>query len=76
MSIGLRRKPLKGSRQVVEALQERIAAKGLGDCVQLAGTFCMKNCQQGVSVTVGDELFSVSPDTVGDFFEKEILTRV
>ena len=67
---------IKGSRQVVEALQNMIAEKQVGDRVELAGTFCMGKCQQGVCVTVGEEFFSVSPDTVEAFFENEVMTRV
>ena len=67
---------IKGSRQVVEGLQALIAENNVGDKVELGGTFCMGKCQQGVCVTVGDEFFSVTPDTVGEFFEKEVLARV
>lgn len=67
---------LKGSRQVVETLQYLIAENKLGDKVELGGTFCMGKCVQGVCVTVDDQLFSVSPDTVNDFFEKEIKAKV
>ena len=37
---------IKGSRQVVEQLQELIREKDLGDRVELAGTFCMGQCQR------------------------------
>lgn len=67
---------IKGSRQVVEQLQTLIAEAALGDKVELGGTFCMGKCVQGVCVTVDNELFSVSPDTVNDFFEKEIKAKV
>lgn len=66
---------LKGSRQVVEQLQALIAEKNLKDQVDLSGTFCMGNCQNGVSVTVDGKLFSVSPDTARQFFETEILAN-
>ncbi len=66
---------LKGSRQVVEALQRNIADHGLADTVELGGTFCMGKCQQGVCVSVDDDFFSVSPDTVDDFFKNTILAR-
>jgi NADH:ubiquinone oxidoreductase subunit E len=46
---------LKGSRQVVEQLQNMIAKENLGDRVELAGTFCMGECQKGVCVTVDGE---------------------
>lgn len=67
---------IKGSRQVVEQLQQLVAENGLKDKVELGGTFCMGNCVNGVSVTVDDELFSVSPETAKEFFEKEILAKV
>ena len=67
---------IKGSRQVVEELQYLIAENNLKDKVELAGTFCMGRCQEGVCVTVDDKFFSVSPDTVKEFFEKEILKRI
>ncbi|MEA5050021.1 MAG: (2Fe-2S) ferredoxin domain-containing protein [Oscillospiraceae bacterium] len=67
---------LKGSRQVVEQLQHDIAAHKLKDKIELAGTFCMGKCQTGVNVTVDGKPYSVSPETVGDFFEKEVLPHV
>ena len=67
---------IKGSRQVVEGLQYLIAENGLGDKVELGGTFCMGKCQKGVCVTVGDSFYSVTPDSVKEFFDKEILAKV
>jgi len=66
---------IKGSRQVVEGLQRLIAEHNLGDKVELGGTFCMGQCQKGVCVTVGEELFSVTPDSVEEFFEKNVLGK-
>lgn len=67
---------LKGSRNIVEGLQNLIAENDLKDKVELGGTFCMNNCQNGVCVTVDDKNFSVSPDTVEEFFNTEILAKV
>lgn len=64
---------IKGSRQVVEQLQYLINENNLGDKVELAGTFCMGKCQEGVCVTADDEFFSVSPETVTDFFNEHIV---
>ena len=50
---------IKGSRQVVEQLQNLIAEHDLKDKVELGGTFCMGKCQQGVCVMRDDEFFSV-----------------
>ena len=66
---------IKGARQVVEGLQHLIAMNDLKNKVELGGTFCMGKCQQGVCVTVDDELFSVSPETINEFFEKQIAAR-
>ena len=56
---------LKGSRQVVEKLQELIAEKELAGKIELAGTFC-----------IDQESFSVLPDGVQAFFENDVLSRL
>lgn len=67
---------LKGSRLVVASLQKLIAENNVSDKVELGGTFCMGKCQQGVCVTVDNAFHSVSPDTVKDFFEKNVLSQL
>lgn len=67
---------LKGSRQVVERLQELIAENNLGDKVDLGATFCLGKCQQGVCVMVDEEFHSVSPETVDDFFQETVKAGV
>ena len=67
---------IKGSRPVVEELQRLIEENHLESKVNLGGTFCMGKCQQGVCVSVDDKFFSVSPETVSDFFAEEILSKV
>jgi len=67
---------IKGSRLVVEALQELISQNELDDKVELCGAFCMNKCQSGICVTVDDELFSVTPDKVNDFFQNNILSKL
>ncbi|MDY4016628.1 MAG: NAD(P)H-dependent oxidoreductase subunit E [Bacilli bacterium] len=67
---------IKGSRQVVEQLQYLIAKNNLNDKVELSGTFCMGKCQNGVCVKVNDELFSLTPDQVNEFFEKNVVEKL
>lgn len=67
---------IKGSRQVVEQLQYLISENNLNDKVELGGTFCMSKCQQGVCVTVDGEFYSVTPDTVNEFFNQNVLSKV
>ena len=67
---------IKGSRQVVGMLQKLIAENNLGDKVDLGGTFCMGNCQKGVCVTVDDQFYSVTPETVEEFFQANVKDKV
>lgn len=67
---------IKGSRHVAEKLQNLIAKYSLDDKVQLGGTFCMGKCQQGVCVTVDDEFFSVTPESVDEFFANNVLIKL
>ena len=67
---------VKGSRQVLRSLQQLIAENGLQDKVELGGTFCLSNCQKGVCVTVDGALFSVTPESVDEFFRENVLEKV
>jgi len=67
---------LKGSREIIEELRRLIEERGLQDKVELAGTFCMGNCQKGVCVTVDEELHSVTPDTLSGFFERVVMKNL
>ena len=67
---------IKGSRRVVEQLQYLVRENDLGSRIELGGTFCMGKCQQGVCVTVDGEFFSVSPETVNDFFETNVKAKL
>ena len=67
---------IKGSRIVVEQLQKLISENQVENTVELAGTFCLGQCQKGVCVTVGDEFFSVTPDNVVDFFNENVLAKI
>ena len=67
---------LKGSRQVVESLQYLIAQNNLKDKVDLSGTFCMNNCQNGVCVTIDGKTYSLTPETTKSFFETEVLAKI
>ena len=67
---------LKGSRQIVEELQRLVAENGLKDKIELAGKFCMGNCQNGVCVTLDGVKFSLKPQDVDSFFQREILPKL
>ncbi len=67
---------MKGSRVVVEKIKTLIQDRGLKNSIEFSGAFCMGKCQQGVCVTVDDGFYSVLPETVEAFFEKEVVTRI
>ncbi len=67
---------IKGSRPIVEQLQNLINENGLSDKVELGGTFCMGKCQEGVCVTVDEDFYSVTPETVEEFFQTAVLAKV
>lgn len=67
---------VKGSRLVTEGIQRLVEEKKVGDKVELSGTFCMGQCQMGVCVSVDEEIFSVTPENVEEFFEKEVMGRL
>ena len=67
---------VKGSRQVVSRIKQLIDENRLGDKVELGGTFCMSKCQLGVCVTVDDAFYSVTPDSVDEFFAANVLAKV
>lgn len=66
---------IKGSRVIVEKLQNLISENSLENKVELVGSFCLGNCVKGVSVKVDNQLFSLTPGEIEIFFEKEILGR-
>ena len=67
---------LKGSRDIVEKMQQLIAEHTLKDRVELNGAFCMGHCQEGVCVTVDGMLHSVAPETTEEFFRREVLGKL
>ena len=67
---------LKGSREIVQKMQELVAKNGVADKVDLNGAFCSGNCVNGVCVTIDGTLYTLQPENTEAFFEKEILGRL
>ncbi|MGI6192465.1 MAG: NAD(P)H-dependent oxidoreductase subunit E [Christensenellales bacterium] len=67
---------LKGSRQIVERLQDLVEQNGLKDRIQLSGTFCMGRCTEGVCVLLDETFFSLKPEDTASFFTGEVLPRL
>lgn len=67
---------VKGATSVLNAIRSKVKTYGLEDKVELAGRFCIGKCTEGVCVTVDGQLYSVSPDSADEFFDKEIKGRL
>lgn len=67
---------LKGAKQVAQTFQKLIDEKGLRQDVEFGASFCMGNCQNGVSVNLNGEICSVTPETAEDFFAKRVLVEL
>ncbi len=64
---------LKGAEVVVQEFKRLIEEKQLGEDVRLKGRFCLGKCtEDGISVAVDNERYSIIPETANDFFAKYV----
>lgn len=64
---------LQNSREIIKRFKELIEQYGLSESVELKGSFCMGHCaDKGVCVKFEDEIYSVTTDTVDDFFRTRV----
>jgi NADH:ubiquinone oxidoreductase subunit E len=66
---------LKGSYDVIQTLRKLIEEESLQGSVEMKAQFCMKRCQEGVSVSIEGERHSVSPETTREFFKNTIMPK-
>ena len=67
---------LKGSKKVAQTFEKLIAENNLRDKVNFHAAFCMGNCQNGISVSLDDTVYSVTPETAEEFFKREVMSRL
>ncbi|MBQ3201231.1 MAG: (2Fe-2S) ferredoxin domain-containing protein [Clostridia bacterium] len=67
---------LKGSKKVAQIFERLIDENGVRDKINFYGTFCMGNCQNGISVSLNDQVYSVTPETAETFFRDEVMSRI
>jgi len=67
---------LKGSYNILQTFQQLLEEENLHDKVDLKAQFCMKQCQNGVSVSIGDTIYSVSPETAREFFREHVVPNI
>lgn len=66
---------LKGSREIVQKLEDLIQLHNMKDRVELVGSFCLGDCKHGVCVKLDDTSFSLLPKDAEKFFKDEVLGR-
>lgn len=54
---------LKGSYEVVKAMENYIESNRLTEEIKLKGSFCLGHCTEGVSVRMDGRLISLSPES-------------
>ena len=68
---------LKGSREVIEAIQEEVANRGLGDQIELRAAFCLNHCgrdKDGITVKVNEDIFDgINLGNIAALFEEKVL---
>ena len=66
---------IKGSAEIVELLQKKIAEHQLEDEVTLSGSFCTGKCNRvGVTLQVDEEIYTgVTVETFKEFWDEKVL---
>ncbi|NLJ77076.1 MAG: (2Fe-2S) ferredoxin domain-containing protein [Peptococcaceae bacterium] len=68
---------LRGSKKIIAEVKGLIAELQLEDKILLKGCFCHNKCTGGVTVMVGERLFTgVTPEDIRELFEQEIIQAV
>jgi len=68
---------LKGSYEIINYFKNEIKNKNLDSKITLKASFCLGKCSNAVSVRIDDDdVSSVSPENMKNFFECEIEGRL
>ena len=67
---------LKGSYEIINRLEALLEENQMSDKVKIKAAFCLGDCVGAVCVKVGDDIYSVQPDTVDNFFNTVIGEKV
>ncbi len=67
---------VRGAPQVIEEFQRLIETLPPGS-VDLKGSFCMEQCTAGVTVRIGEKVFTgVTPEKVRQLFQEHVQNEV
>lgn len=66
-----------GAQMVLHRMQVLLDTYGLGDLVELKGSFCLGPCGEGIVIRFGDTYFTqLSPDSIDERFVQDILPAI
>ena len=67
---------LKGSYDIIHAIQDLVDAYKLGDEISVSPAFCLGECGDAVSVDIGeDKIYQLKLSNLNNFFETAILPK-
>ena len=61
---------------VAQTFERLITENNPREKVNFHAAFCMGNCQNGISVSLDDKVYSVTPETAEEFFKSEVMSRL
>jgi len=65
---------IKGAREMIGRFNDFLAKEGLGDKVELKGSFCMERCGEGINWMFGEEILSSPTAEKGaQMFRRKVL---
>ena len=68
---------LKGSYNIINALKELIAEYHLEDRVSLNASFCLGQCQNGVTAKINDQLVTgLNEGNIRSIFEEKVVKEL
>lgn len=68
---------LKGSREVIARIQELIRLYDPENRIELAASFCLGHCAEGVSMMIDQEpVYGVNAENVEAIFAEKVLTQL
>ena len=65
---------LRGSYDIINMMKQKITELNLENKINLAASFCLGKCADGVSVKIGDEIVcGVTPENFDEIFKTRVL---
>jgi NADH:ubiquinone oxidoreductase subunit E len=68
---------LRGSKNIIAEIESLIEHYQLDDIVTLKGNFCFERCSDGVTIMIGEKVFTrVTSENIVELFENEVFSAI